>query len=53
MIEHLRPVSDFASIADPHARSVALFVEAGRVIESPELGAIIEAGLDTGGASPA
>ncbi|CAN7647814.1 Isoquinoline 1-oxidoreductase subunit [Phenylobacterium sp. LjRoot219] len=32
---HLRPVSDFAAIADPQTRSIALFVEAGRVIQSP------------------
>ncbi|MCP3145124.1 Isoquinoline 1-oxidoreductase subunit [Pyxidicoccus xibeiensis] len=31
----LRPVSSFASIEDPAARSVALFVEAGRVIAHP------------------
>lgn len=31
----LRPVSTFASIADPNMRSRALFVEAGRVIEHP------------------
>lgn len=31
----LRPVSDFAAIADPAARSVALFKEAGRVIQHP------------------
>jgi hypothetical protein len=34
-IEHLRPVSDFDAIADTRARSVALFEEAGRVIQSP------------------
>ncbi|AHE54952.1 hypothetical protein [Sphingomonas sanxanigenens] len=32
---HLRPVADFAAIADPAARSVALFEEAGRVIRHP------------------
>ncbi|WP_232494552.1 Isoquinoline 1-oxidoreductase subunit [Novosphingobium kaempferiae] len=31
----LRPVSAFAAIADPTARSVALFEEAGRVIQHP------------------
>ncbi|MCI4592176.1 Isoquinoline 1-oxidoreductase subunit [Sphingobium sp. BYY-5] len=31
----LRPVSDFAAIADPAERSVALFEEAGRVIQHP------------------
>ena len=31
----LRPVSDFAAIVDPTARSVALFKEAGRVIQHP------------------
>ncbi len=31
----LRPVSAFASIADPTKRSLALFEEAGRVIEHP------------------
>jgi hypothetical protein len=31
----LRPVSTFASIADPSIRSLALFEEAGRVIEHP------------------
>jgi hypothetical protein len=31
----LRPVSAFAGIADPSARSVALFEEAGRVIQHP------------------
>lgn len=34
-IEHLRPVGDFDAIADPRARSVALFEEAGRVLQSP------------------
>jgi len=34
-IERLRPVSEFDGIADPRARSVALFEEAGRVIQSP------------------
>ncbi|ATI79897.1 Isoquinoline 1-oxidoreductase subunit [Sphingobium yanoikuyae] len=31
----LRPISDFAAIADPAERSVALFKEAGRVIQHP------------------
>lgn len=31
----LKPVSAFASIADQRARSIALFTEAGKVIESP------------------
>ena len=31
----LRPASAFASIRDPKARSVALFTEAGKVIQSP------------------
>lgn len=31
----LRPVSDFAAIADKQERAVALFVEAGKVINSP------------------
>jgi len=31
----LRPASDFAAIADPMARSVALFKEAGHVIQHP------------------
>ncbi|MDB4899558.1 MAG: hypothetical protein JWN53_1366 [Gemmatimonadetes bacterium] len=31
----LRPVSEFAHIADKHARSVSLFTEAGKVITSP------------------
>jgi hypothetical protein len=31
----LRPVSAFASIADPKARSIALFEEAGKVLQSP------------------
>lgn len=35
LVENLRPVADFASIADIDARSVALFAEASRVIESP------------------
>lgn len=34
-VARLRPVADFASIADPSARSVALFAEAGRVIRHP------------------
>ncbi|EZP81839.1 hypothetical protein BV97_02497 [Novosphingobium resinovorum] len=34
-IAHLRPVAAFASIADPQARSLALFEEAGRVIQHP------------------
>lgn len=33
--ETLRSAADFASIRDPAARSVALFTEAGKVIESP------------------
>lgn len=33
--DRLRPVSDFATIADPGERSVALFTEAGRVIQHP------------------
>ena len=32
---HLRSVASFATIVDPQARSVALFQEAGRVIEHP------------------
>lgn len=32
---HLRTVASFATIADPHIRSVALFQEAGRVIRHP------------------
>ena len=32
---HLRTVASFATIADPQARSVALFEEAGRVIRHP------------------
>ncbi|MHA6767103.1 Isoquinoline 1-oxidoreductase subunit [Sphingobium ummariense] len=32
---HLRPVQSFSAIADPAARSVALFREAGRVIQHP------------------
>lgn len=31
----LKPVSDFDSIADPQARSAALFIEAAKVITSP------------------
>ncbi len=31
----LQPVSEFSRIADPKARSVALFVEAGRVLTHP------------------
>jgi hypothetical protein len=34
-IEHLRPVADFDGITDQTERSVALFLEAGRVISSP------------------
>jgi hypothetical protein len=34
-IVSLRPVSDFSAIADEKARSVALFVEASKVITSP------------------
>ncbi|KFC68231.1 hypothetical protein FF80_01955 [Devosia sp. LC5] len=34
-VDHLRPVSDFDNIADLRARSVALFEEAGRVIQNP------------------
>lgn len=33
--DRLRQVSDFNAITDPTARSVALFIEAGRVIEHP------------------
>lgn len=33
--QDLRPVSAFAGISDPAKRSVALFEEAGKVIESP------------------
>src|SRR5712691_7265734 len=31
----LRPAASFASIADPRARSIALFAEAGRVLQHP------------------
>jgi len=31
----LRPASDFAGLADPRARAVALFVEAGKVLQHP------------------
>lgn len=34
-LEHLRAVDEFTSISDPQARSIALFSEAGRVIQSP------------------
>lgn len=34
-VAQLRPVAAFASIADPQARSIALFEEAGRVIQHP------------------
>lgn len=34
-IAHLRPVAAFATIVNPQARSVALFEEAGRVIQHP------------------
>ncbi|TCP33571.1 Isoquinoline 1-oxidoreductase subunit [Sphingomonas sp. BK235] len=34
-VTHLRPVVSFAAIRDPSARSVALFAEAGRVIQHP------------------
>jgi hypothetical protein len=34
-VTHLRTVASFDAIADPRARSVALFQEAGRVIEHP------------------
>lgn len=34
-VAQLRPVAAFASIADPRARSIALFEEAGRVIQHP------------------
>ncbi|MGK6318897.1 Isoquinoline 1-oxidoreductase subunit [Sphingomonas sp. DT-204] len=34
-IARLRPVAAFATIADPQTRSVALFQEAGRVIQHP------------------
>lgn len=34
-LAHLRPVTSFSSIADPQARSLALFEEAGRVIQHP------------------
>lgn len=34
-IAHLRPIAAFATIADPQMRSVALFEEAGRVIQHP------------------
>jgi len=34
-VERLRLVSEFDSISDPRARSVALFEEAGRVLQSP------------------
>lgn len=33
--DSLKPVSAFAAVADRQARSVALFVEAGKVIQSP------------------
>jgi len=31
----LRPASDFAGLADPRARAVALFAEAGKVLQHP------------------
>ena len=34
-VVHLKPVSAFSAISDEHARSVALFVEAAKVIASP------------------
>lgn len=34
-LTQLRPVASFSSIADPQARSIALFEEAGRVIQHP------------------
>ena len=34
-VEGLKPVRDFAAIADPAARSVALFTEMGKVIQQP------------------
>ncbi|WP_242128085.1 Isoquinoline 1-oxidoreductase subunit [Sphingobium sp. Sx8-8] len=34
-VVQLRPVAAFASIANPQARSIALFEEAGRVIQHP------------------
>ena len=34
-VAQLRPVAAFTTIADPEARSVALFTEAGRVIQHP------------------
>ncbi|NIJ21791.1 mono/diheme cytochrome c family protein [Sphingomonas naasensis] len=34
-VEGLRPVSAFAGIADPGARSVAIFTEMGKVIQHP------------------
>ncbi|ATI83303.1 Isoquinoline 1-oxidoreductase subunit [Sphingobium yanoikuyae] len=34
-LTHLRPVAWFASIGDPETRSLALFAEAGRVIQHP------------------
>jgi hypothetical protein len=35
VVASLRPVASFTTIADPQARSVALFEEAGRVIQHP------------------
>jgi hypothetical protein len=35
MAQSLRPVADFTSITDTDARSAALFIEAGRVVQSP------------------
>lgn len=35
VVERLRPVSDFGNILDTRARSIALFEEAGRVIQHP------------------
>ena len=34
-VEGLKPVSDFAGIADPNARSLAIFAEMGKVIQHP------------------
>nr|WP_229006586.1 Isoquinoline 1-oxidoreductase subunit [Roseibium aggregatum] len=34
-LERLRAVAEFAAIADPNQRSIALFEEAGRVIQHP------------------
>ncbi|HEX8536104.1 MAG TPA: hypothetical protein VF664_01475 [Cystobacter sp.] len=55
----LRPVSDFSTLADPRARSIALFTEAGRVITHPRctntqraFGELIQAWIDTGAHCP-